>query len=372
MTLVVILCLVLLVLGLLLMLAWNRLGGSMAGERLERAEQSANYRDGKFQNPIPTDNSFGLGKLWRTARLYAGGQQKTPLTPPPIVPLTPDAFNPPPVSGLRITWLGHSSALIEIDGLNILLDPVFSDRISPLTFAGPKRFHPVPISAAGLPKLDAVIISHDHFDHLDYDSILALAPKTDAFYMPLGVGAHLEKWKIPPEKIIEMDWWDEINIKDNLRLIACPARHFSGRLSFSNPTLWASWALIGPKNRVFFSGDTGIMPLFKDIGDRFGPFDATLIKIGAYGLTWPDIHINPEQGLKVHRMVKGRLMIPVHWGTFSLSYHAWTEPVERLLVAADQMNIKIAVPQPGQSLEPENPPPVKRWWPEIEWQPAQK
>lgn len=165
--------------------------------------------------------------------------------------------------------------------MNILLDPVFSDRISPLTFFGPKRFHPVPISVAGLPRLDAVIISHDHFDHLDYGSILTLAPKTEAFFMPLGVGAHLEKWKIPTEKIIEMDWWDEKRIKNGLRLIACPARHFSGRLSFSNPTLWASWTLVGPERRVFFSGDTGLMPLFQEIGGRFGLFEATLIKIGA-------------------------------------------------------------------------------------------
>jgi len=279
-----------------------------------------------------------------------------------VVNLNPESFAVPPASGLRVTWLGHASAVVEIDGCVFLLDPVFSERASPLSFVGPRRFHPVPISISGLPAIDAVLISHDHFDHLDYDSITALIPKTGAFLVPLGVGAHLESWDVPLLKIIELDWWEEKELNTGLRLIACPARHFSGRRGLGDPTLWVSWALVGPYHRVFFSGDTGIMSLFKEVGERFGPFDVTLIKIGAYGSTWHDVHLDPEEAVAVHRMVKGQLMIPVHWGTFNLSYHSWTEPADRLIVASEREKVPIAVPRPGQSLETTSPPTVEPWW----------
>jgi L-ascorbate metabolism protein UlaG (beta-lactamase superfamily) len=195
---------------------------------------------------------------------------------------------------------------------------------------------------------------------------MQLEPKTSMFYLPLGVGAHLEYWKIPPDKIIEMDWWEERRINGEIRLIACPARHFSGRNGFGDRTLWASWALIGSSHRIFFSGDTGIMPLFNKVGEHYGPFDVTLIKIGAYGKTWHDIHVDPEEAVEIHRMVKGRLMMPIHWGTLNLSYHGWKEPVERLLVTSENLGVNVAIPQPGQFVEPIKPPPVEKWWAEIE------
>lgn len=360
------LCVVILVGGIGLTMAWKQLGKSAHGERLNKMKLSPNYADGKFHNPIPTDNSFGPGKLWKTLKLYMSGQKRVPDQTLPIVNLSKDSFATPPASGLRITWLGHSSVLIEIDDYVVLFDPVFSNRISPLPMFGPKRFHPVPVSISNLPDIDAVVISHDHFDHLDYETLMQLEPKTSMFYLPLGVGAHLEYWKIPPDKIIEMDWWEERRIKREFRLIACPARHFSGRYGFGDPTLWVSWALIGPSHRIFFSGDTGIMPLFNKVGEQYGPFDVTLIKIGAYGKTWHDIHVDPEEAVETHRMVKGRLLIPIHWGTFSLSYHAWTEPAERLLVTSENLGVNIAIPKPGQFVEPVKPPPVEKWWAEIE------
>jgi L-ascorbate metabolism protein UlaG (beta-lactamase superfamily) len=365
-SLVWILCIVFLLVCVGLIMAWTQLGKTADGQRLNKIEKSPNYIKGKFQNPIQTDNSFGFAKILKTLRDYSGGQKRVPDKPPPIVALSRESLSTPSESGLRITWMGHSTVLIEIDGYVVLFDPVFSNRASPFPFFGPKRFHPTPISIVDLPELDAVVISHDHFDHLDYKSIIQLIPKTKAFYVPLGAGAHLEYWEVPPDKIHSLDWWEERKTDSGLCLIACPARHFSGRMmGFGDRTLWASWALIGPSHRVFFSGDTGMMSLFNKIGEQFGPFDATLIKIGAYGRTWHDIHVDPEEALEIHRMVRGKLFIPVHWGTFNLSYHGWIEPVERLLIASKNMGIKVAIPKPGQFVEPEKPPQLERWWPSI-------
>ena len=365
-SLVWILCIVFLLVCVGLIMAWTQLGKTADGQRLNKIEKSPNYIRGRFQNPIPTDNNFGFAKILKTLRDYSGGQKRIPDEQPPIVTLSRNSFSIPSDSGLRLTWMGHSTVLIEIDGNVVLFDPVFSNRASPFSFLGPRRFHPAPISISDLPELDAVVISHDHFDHLDYKSIVQLIPKTKAFYVPLGVGSHLEYWEVPPDKIHSLDWWEERKTDSGLCLIACPARHFSGRMmGFGDRTLWASWALIGPSHRVFFSGDTGIMSQFNKVGEQFGPFDATLIKIGAYGRTWHDIHVDPEEALEIHNMVRGQLFIPTHWGTFNLSYHGWIEPVERLLIASKNMGIKVAIPKPGQFVEPEKPPQLERWWPSI-------
>ena len=352
--------------GVGLALTWTRIGDKALGEPPARVKASSNFRDGKFRNPVPTDNSWGLGKIWQTVKLYRNAGSNVPDSPPPIVRLTRDRLAVSPVSGLRATWLGHSSVLVEMEGLVILLDPVFSDRASPLSFLGPRRFHPVPVSIDDLPAIDAVVISHDHYDHLDYDTVLALAPKTKTFYLPLGVGAHLEYWGIDRGKIVEMDWWEETALGEKTRIVACPARHFSGRLGFGDRTQWSSFALIGRNHRVFFSGDTGFMPLFQQIGERFGPFDLTLVKIGAYGLTWPDIHLDPEQAVEVHRLVGGRLMIPLHWGTFNLSYHPWNEPAERVTAAASKAGATVVVPRPGQLVDMDQLPAPDPWWRSVE------
>ena len=347
--------------------AAKQLGGSASGERLERMQASQNFKDGKAQNPVPTDNSWDLAMTWETIKDYRGGHKTVPDEPPPIVRLTRGSFADEPASGLRVTWLGHSSVLVEIDEKVLLFDPVFADRASMFSFMGPKRFHPTPISIDELPHLDAVVISHDHYDHLDYEAVVQLAPKTTAFYVPLGIGAHLEEWGIPAGKIVELDWWEEKEVGE-ITLTACPARHFSGRSGFNNNrTLWASWAAVGPIHRVFFSGDTGLMDLFEKVGELFGPFNVTLIKIGAYGRTWPDVHVGPKEAIVVNEMVRGQLMMPIHWGTFNLSYHGWTEPVERLIVAADRGDTRIVIPKVGQMFEPASPPAVERWWPDVPW-----
>ena len=350
----------------LFLAAGKQLGASASGERLERMQASPNFKDGKAQNPVPTDISWGPAKMWETTKDYRGGHKTEPDEAPPIVKLTARSFAHEPASGLRVTWLGHSSVLVEIDDKVILFDPVFAERASMFSFMGPTRFHPTPISIDELPVLDAVVISHDHYDHLDFEAVKQLAPKTAAFYVPLGIGAHLEEWEIPAEKIVELDWWEEAEVGEVL-LAACPARHFSGRSVFPNRTLWASWAVIGPDHRVFFSGDTGLMDLFEMVGERYGPFDVTFIKVGAYGRTWPDIHIGPNQAIAVNKMVRGQLMMPIHWGTFNLSYHGWTEPAERLIVAAERTDTQVVIPRVGQMFEPASPPAVERWWPDVPW-----
>ncbi|MBU2550850.1 MAG: MBL fold metallo-hydrolase [Proteobacteria bacterium] len=350
----------------LFLAAGNQLGGSAKGERLERMRASPNFKNGRAQNPVPTDNSWGLVKIWETIKDYRGGRQTVPDQPPPIMRLSKGSFSARPASGLRVTWLGHSSVLVEIDGQVILFDPVFADRASPFSFLGPRRFHPAPISIEDLPPLNAVVISHDHYDHLDYEAVVELAPKTQRFFVPLGVGAHLEAWDVPALKIAELDWWEEKE-SGGIKFAACPARHFSGRSVSADKTLWASWTVAGPGHRVFFSGDTGAMGLFEKVGELYGPFDLTLIKIGAYGRTWPDIHIDPREGIILNRMVRGRLMMPVHWGTFNLSYHGWTEPAERLIDEADRTDTSIVIPRVGQMFEPASPPALDRWWPVAPW-----
>ena len=357
--------------GVVLALAWTSLGALPSGARLARIAASPNHRAGAFQNPAPV-RPYSLRDFWGMARDYAGGQQRIPAEPVPVEVRRRADYASPPASGLRLTWLGHSSVLVEIDGARILLDPVFAERLSPVSFAGPRRFFPSPLPVEELPPLDAVVVSHDHYDHLDRSTVLALAGRTPRFVTPLGVGSHLESWGIAPDRIVELDWWEEVLLGPGVRLAACPARHFSGRALLGDRTLWASFAIVGPRHRVFFSGDTGPMPQFAEVGERYGPFDVTLVKIGAYGRGWPDIHVDPEQAIDLHALVRGRLLVPVHWGTVSLSYHAWTEPAERLLVAARARGTGVAIPRPGELLEPGNPsseaPQVRRWWPEVPWE----
>jgi L-ascorbate metabolism protein UlaG (beta-lactamase superfamily) len=239
---------------------------------------------------------------------------------------------------------------------------------------GPERVHEPPLPWNELPPLDAVLISHDHYDHLDMPTIRRLIDTDVPILVPLGVGAHLEHWQIPAERIIEHDWWDEYQLGD-LRLVTTPARHFSGRsmlMTDRMQTLWAGWALIGPAHRIYYSGDTAMFPGFHEIGRRLGPFDATMIESGAYNQLWRDVHVGPEQAVQAHVMVGGKVMIPVHWGTFDLALHSWTEPVERVMIAAQRFGVTVATPQPGQSVEPATVPPPTRWWPTTEWETAEE
>ena len=269
-----------------------------------------------------------------------------------------------PASGLRATWLGHSTVLLEIDGWRVLTDPVWGERASPFTLLGPKRFQPVPVTLRQLPEVDAVVISHDHYDHLDYPTIRALAKSHVPFVTSLGVGAHLESWGIPAERITELTWWETHRVPGTgLTITAAPSQHFSGRgLKDRNLTLWSSMVMAGERHRVFFSGDTGLTTEYAAIRDRLGPFDLVMLEVGAFHPSWGDIHLGPENALEAHRLLGGGVLLPVHWGTFSLSTHAWDQPVETLLAQADPAQSHLLLPRLGEAVEPAERRPASPWW----------
>ncbi|HEY0244113.1 MAG TPA: MBL fold metallo-hydrolase, partial [Mucilaginibacter sp.] len=261
-------------------------------------------------------------------------------------------YQTPPQSGLRITWVGHSSLLIEIDGKRILTDPVWSDRASFSKLFGPKRFFQPPIALKDLPPLDAVILSHDHYDHLDKDTIKFFAGKTIPFFCSLGVGQYINAWGVQKDFITEMDWGDSAMIDHDCVITATPSRHFSGRgIINRNETLWSSFVIKGTKHNIFFGADSGWFPGFADIGNTYGPFDLTILEIGAYGKNWPDIHMGPDNASNAHLALKGKIMMPIHWGTFNLALHDWYEPIEKLVTYAHEKHIELFVPEPGKPTE---------------------
>ncbi|MBS1533099.1 MAG: MBL fold metallo-hydrolase [Bacteroidetes bacterium] len=324
--------------------------------------QNARKQSGKFLNPIPT-KAAGLDKLLPILREYAGNKAET-VPQKAVGPFNtdPSVYNKKVSGGLRITWMGHSSLLIEIDGKRILTDPVWSERASFLSFMGPKRFFTPPLPLEDLPPLDAVLISHDHYDHLDKQTIKFFAGKEIDFYCSLGVKQYLERWGIDATCITEMDWGDSVLIGGDLVVTAAPARHFSGRgILDRNTTLWSSFVIHGPAHNIFYGADSGWFPGFKDIGDAFGPFDLTMLEIGAYGKYWPDIHMGPDHAANAHLALRGKLMMPIHWGTFNLSTHDWFEPIERLQQYAEERSIDLFVPKPGKPTEV-NEALNSEWW----------
>ncbi|ODR10636.1 hypothetical protein BHQ15_04315 [Mycolicibacillus koreensis] len=324
------------------------------------AQGSPNFVDGAFTN-LDGDTGFdmGLQQQWMVLRELVGGRGVgRPAAPIPLVDPEVDG-----TEGPAGTWFGHSSVLIEIDGYRVLADPVWSRRCSPSDSVGPERLHPPPAALDTLPAIDAVVISHDHYDHLDIDAVIALGRTQRApFLVPLGVGAHLRRWGIPEHRVVELDWGQQHQIA-NLTVVCTPARHFSGRFVTRNTTLWSSWALIGERHRVFFGGDSGYTRSFADIGSEYGPFDLTLLPIGAYHRAWPDIHMTPEEAVRAHRdLTDAGMLVPIHWGTFRLAPHPWAEPVERLLAAADADGTTVAVPRPGGRVAPTAEGHLDPWW----------
>ena len=360
----------------------SAMGARARGERLARMQQSPQWRDNHFDDVVPRGGASVYAYLrrqigWGAIRdwMFAGSKYRVPTEPVPMVSVAQAGFATAPRTGLRATWVGHSTTILEIDGARVLIDPVFSSSAGVNGMMGQRRFFPMPLSAADIPALDVVLISHDHYDHLDYPTILQLlqleAQARAVFVVPLGVGAHLEAWGLAPERIVELDWWEETHVA-GLRIAATPARHYSGRGVFDlEHTLWASFAIIGKEHRVFYSGDTAMFPGLRDIGEQYGPFDFTLIEAGGYNRYWADIHLGPEQAVQAHRMLQGQVMMPVHWGLFDLAMHGWTEPVERVLAAAKERNVIVATPRLGESFEPRIALPSERWWPELPWDSAE-
>jgi L-ascorbate metabolism protein UlaG (beta-lactamase superfamily) len=339
----------------------------LEGLRRERALASPQFRDGRFRNPsglgagLEGDGRFGL------IRDFAlGGQKRKPPGPIPFENPRP-LWQRPNGTGLRITWLGHSTLLLEIDGVRVLTDPVFGERASPFSFAGPKRFHAVPARISELPPLDAVLLSHDHHDHLCPVGVQELGRLGVPIVTSLGVGAHLENLGIPTSQIKELDWWETFEHPTApLRLHACPAQHFSGRgLLDRNTTLWSSWVIESERHKLFFSGDTGLTRDFYTIAERHGPFDVTMLEIGAYHPAWGSIHLGPENALEAFDWLGGGSLLPVHWGTFDLGLHPWHEPAETLLEQSSKRGARILTPRLGRPFEPAHVERPDPWWREV-------
>jgi len=339
-------------------------GAQASGLRLERMKASPRYVDGAFVNTLPVTQGLKKGTATPTiAEFLCGGQRRTPRAPlPSRSPLA--GWQRPPETGFRATWLGHSTVLLEIDGARVLTDPVWGERASPVAFAGPKRFQPVPIAISELPQLDAVIVSHDHYDHLDYPTILQLAQRKVPFFTSLGVGAHLQAWGVPAERITELDWWEQAQVRGTDVVIdAAPSQHFSGRgLGSRNATLWSSMVVRGPKHSVFFSGDTGLTPEYTEIARRLGPFDLVMLEVGAFHEAWGDIHLGPAHALDALALLGGGKLLPVHWGTFNLAIHAWDEPAETLLRLAPARGAELLMPMLGEPVEPARAHSLHAWW----------
>jgi L-ascorbate metabolism protein UlaG (beta-lactamase superfamily) len=245
----------------------------------------------------------------------------------------------------------------------VLTDPVWGERASPTRFAGPKRFQPVPVPIAALPPLDAIVISHDHYDHLDHPTIEAFVRSDVPIVTSLGVGAHLESWGIPASRITELDWWEQVELGRGLTITAAPSQHFSGRsVGDRNVTLWSSMVVRGPRHSFFFSGDTGLTPEYAEIRQRLGPFDLIMLEVGAFHPAWGEIHLGPENALKALELLGGGSFLPVHWGTFNLAMHAWDEPAETLLELGPKQGARLVMPQLGQPIEPSRAERVEPWW----------
>ncbi len=340
-------------------------GKRATGARLERMQDSPMWTGSGFRNihPITPGLRDTEGGMPSIGEFICGGERRVPRAPLPMVDPT-DSWRRAPDSGLRATWLGHSTVLIEIGGLRVLTDPVWGPRASPSRLAGPKRFQPAPVALKAMPKIDLVVISHDHYDHLDYPTIRQMAQLDIPFVTSLGVGAHLEAFGVPAHRITELDWWQTYTLPSaELSVTAAPSQHFSGRgLTGRNQTLWSSMVIQSPRHKVFFSGDTGLTSQFQEIRERLGPFDLVMLEVGAFHPAWGDIHLGPDNAAKAHAMLGGGAFLPVHWGTFNLALHAWDQPAERLVELANQQNLQLIMPRLGQAVEPVQVDRVDTWW----------
>lgn len=332
-----------------------------SGARLARIKQSGNYRDGSFQNLAETVMiAEGTNYLKLMMNFVGKGPERNP-----VGVLPSKRTNLKSISGddTTIIWFGHSSYFIRTQGKNILVDPVFSKRASPFQFLGVKEY-PVSIryTAEDIPTIDALIITHDHYDHLDYNSLISLGPKVKAIYTALGVGSHLSYWGFEEARIKEMDWWEGDTILSGIDLIATPARHFSGRSLVRNKTHWASFILKTGEHNLFLGGDSGYDAAFKTIGEKYGPFDIGILECGQYNTMWPNIHMMPEETVQASADLRAKVLLPVHWGKFTLSLHPWREPIERALKHAQSMNMTLATPMIGEPLSLNQIPPQTHWW----------
>ncbi|WP_459209134.1 MBL fold metallo-hydrolase [Aquimarina rhabdastrellae] len=340
-------------------------GGDISEKRQQLYTTSKQYKEGKFVNTkdVPQDPSFS-DMMTMTRKFFF---TKVPNTRPqksiPVHKFDSSALHNN-IEEDRLIWFGHSTFLLQSGHYNVLIDPMLGKVPAPHPLLGGERFSKeLPITIAQLPKIDAVLISHDHYDHLDYESIQQLKDKVTHFYTPLGVGVHLEAWGVPQERITELDWWQQVNF-ETFNFVCTPAQHFSGRkLSNGQSTLWSSWVIQTPESKIFFSGDSGYSTHFKEIGEKYGPFDIALMECGQYNEMWPDIHMFPEETAQAGIDVNAKKMMPIHWGGFKLALHSWTEPIERVISKSTMLGLPIMVPQIGTPIKiKQDASPLVKWW----------
>ncbi|MFX0556956.1 MBL fold metallo-hydrolase [Maribacter sp. CXY002] len=326
-------------------------GGEVSKQRQSQYAGSIQFDNGKFVNTNRVNMDMGFLETLSLAQKFffttvKNGRPDQDITVSKIDSSSIANYNSP----TRFVWFGHSSFLVQMNHKNILLDPMFSAVPAPHPWLGGKRFSSeLPIEVKKLPKIDAVLISHDHYDHLDYESVQLLKDKVVTFYTPLGVGTHLEAWGVLKEHIVELDWWQETTL-DDLTFVNTPARHFSGR-KFTNrqSTLWSSWIIKSNTENIFFSGDSGYDAHFKAIGSKYGPFDFAMMECGQYNKMWPDIHMFPEETAQAGIDVQAKKIMPIHWGAFKLALHSWTDPVERVTKRAHELNLPVITPKIGEA-----------------------
>lgn len=333
-----------------LMRLYPPLSGRAAAGGRKTFGRSAPFHRGKFRNTLPTSMDIGLMEtikvLWDFVR---GGPNRKPKQPLPMQACDPAQIAQMP--GVTVTWLGHSTLLLTWLGKTMLIDPMFGNAPSPFPWLAGNRYSGgMPFEVEQLPPVDAVFLSHDHYDHLDYGTIRRLKGNVRQFFVPLGVGAHLQRWGIDPKIIRECDWQDEL-VWEGLTLTCTPARHFSGRRLFDRfDTLWCSWVIRDEQTRLFYSGDSGYGPHFAEIGRQYGPFDFALIECGQYDLRWKDIHLLPEEAVQAASDLNARQFLPIHWAAFTLALHDWFDPIERVVNASVRRGAAIVTPRIGETV----------------------
>ncbi|GHC52322.1 MBL fold metallo-hydrolase [Ulvibacter litoralis] len=340
----------------------SEFGAKPKGADLERIQTSKHFKDGKFYNLSETKVEGDINYMKTLGEYFTKGN-KVPNWSIPVKKITPETIANTEDSITKITWFGHSALLLEMDGKKIFLDPMLGSVPAPHPLLGSSRFNDtLPLAIEDIPALDAVIFSHDHYDHLDYGTIKKIKDRVTHFYTPLGLGAHLKSWGVAPEKITELDWWETISF-EGIQLVATPSRHFSGRgLTDRSSTQWSSWVIKGKNSNIYFSGDSGYDTHFKEIGATYGPFDLAIMECGQYDAQWPLIHMMPEETAQATVDVQGKLLLPIHWGAFKLALHDWDDPIKRVTKAASEKNVHLATPIIGEAIVIHQNTPHTNWW----------
>ncbi|WP_165313680.1 MBL fold metallo-hydrolase [Vibrio ziniensis] len=359
---VIVITILILLLGGCTFMQQERFGAEPTGERLEKVELSSNYVEGQFQNQIPTpvlkegENTLSI----IVSNMFSSAKNLQPDHPLPTEKVDLKSL---PIEKDIIVWLGHSSFYIQLSGKRMLLDPILSDYASPVSFAI-KAFSGTSLySVDEVPHIDLLLISHDHWDHLDYDTVTKLQPKTDRVFVPLGIGAHFEKWGFSDKQINESDWYSEQFVDTNLTVYLAPSRHYSGRGLSKNKTLWGSFVLISQNKKLYFGGDSGYGPHFKELGQKFGPFDLVALDMGQYDPRWPYIHMTPQEASQAALDLNTKALLPAHVGRFTLAQHDWREPFNQIVAQTQGMPYQLYTPIIGQPLMLDDEvKPNSHWW----------